>query len=110
MTEVHKVGNEFAEHKYSRNVWWPNWDRTIFCPTLDKNGFCPGESEKHTVVAQEAVGQGATKAAAGTAPIMGGLLGMPRGKTTVKQSNSSVGVADPHISTWNSNVQYVPVK
>ena len=66
MVNVDKIGNEYAQHAYSRNFWWPNYDRTTFCWKLDANGFCPKEDtrvETHTVIAQESWGQGASKAA-----------------------------------------------
>ena len=35
MVNVDKIGNEYAQHSYSRNFWWPNYDRTTFCWKLD---------------------------------------------------------------------------
>ena len=26
MVNVDKIGNEYAQHAYSRNFWWPNYD------------------------------------------------------------------------------------
>jgi hypothetical protein len=66
VVEVHKVGNEYVQHAYSRNWWWPNWNRTVFCADTERNGYCAKEDrrvETVTATAQESWGQGASKAA-----------------------------------------------
>ena len=90
MTDVNKIGNEYAQHSYSRNFWWPNYDRAVFCWRLDANGFCPKEDtrvETITVTAQEASGQAAAKSAVGSMPMALGLgLGLAHSGSRMTQS------------------------
>ena len=90
ITEVSKIGNEYAQHSYSRNFWWPNYDRAVFCWKLDANGFCPKEDtrvETITVTAQEASGQAAAKSAVGSMPMALGLgLGLAHSGSRMTQS------------------------
>ena len=111
ITNVDKIGNEYAQHSYSRNFWWPNYDRAIFCDDLDGDGFCPKKGrETYTVIAQESAGQGAAKAAVGNMPL---ALGLGLGLANIPKSTSSMQqrVFDsPTISTFNGNVKYVPIQ
>jgi len=88
--EVDKIGNEYAQHAYSRNILWPNYDRTTFCWELAKNGFCPKEDtrvETHTVTAQKAMGAAAAEAAVGSMPMALGLgLGLAHSGSRLTQS------------------------
>lgn len=90
ITEVSKIGNEYAQHSYSRNFWWPNYDRAVFCWKLDSAGFCPKEDtrvETITVTAQEAAGQAAAKSAVGSMPMALGLgLGLAHSGSRMTQS------------------------
>ena len=90
MVNVDKIGNEYAQHAYSRNFWWPNYDRTTFCWKLDPNGYCPKEDtriETHTAIAQEASGQSAAKSAVASMPMALGLgLGLAHSGSRMTQS------------------------
>jgi hypothetical protein len=90
MVNVDKIGNEYAQHAYSRNFWWPNYDRTTFCWKLDANGYCPKEDtriETHTAIAQEAAGQYAAKSAVASMPMALGLgLGLAHSGSRMTQS------------------------
>lgn len=90
MTEVSKIGNEYAQHSYSRNFWWPNYDRVVFCWKLDDKGLCPKEDtrvETHTQIAMEASGQAAAKGAVASMPLSLGLgLGLAHSGSRMTQS------------------------
>lgn len=107
ITEVHKVGNEYAQNAYSRNFWWPNWQRTTYCWKVDQNGFCPKEDtrvETVTQIAMEAAGHKAAVGAASNAPLaLGfglGLSSMQAARMT--QSVSTSGIGTGYISTLNT--------
>lgn len=105
--EVSPVGNEYAQHGYSRNFWWPNWDRTIFCEELDANGFCPKKGgEKHTVTAMQASGQEAAVGALKNSPLAFMGFGFPRNRFS--QTFESNGINQAYISTLNTPAGQFP--
>ena len=104
--ETTKIADECVRHSYSRNLWWPNWDRVDILD-VDASGECHKRREIHTVTARDAFGQKAGAAFAGGAPIGIGL-GLMRFNQT--WTNNQIGMKDPHISTYNDNVKYVPVQ
>lgn len=97
VTEVTKIGNEYAQQSYSRHHWWPNWDRTVFCDDLASNGYCPkGADEKHTVTAQKAAGQEAAIGAAQNIPM---AAGVGVGLSKIKPSNTNQSVSGSQSQT-----------
>lgn len=102
IVEVTKIGNEYVQHAYSRNFWWPNWDRAVFCPDKDKNGFCPKEDmrvETITVTAQKAAGQVAAEQAVGSIPMAAAFgVGLAHSGSRITQSVGGFNVNE-HFST-----------
>ena len=91
--DTSRVRDECIQHSYSRNIWWPNWDRVkVF--SVDANGACQLPQETHMVTARESVGQGATKAFAGGAPVGIGL-----GLMRFQQSTHTNLNVNEHFST-----------
>ena len=68
--DTSRIGDECIRHAYSRNIWYPNWDR-VDVLEVDERGHCVKRKEVHTVTARESFGQGAGKALAQGAPLVG---------------------------------------
>lgn len=109
MVNVDKIGNEYAQHSYSRNFWWPNYDRVVFCWKLDDKGLCPKEDtrvETHTQIAMTASGQEAAIGVVKNSPYAFVGLGFPRNRFS--QTFESNGINQAYISTLNTPAGQFP--
>ena len=109
VTEVSKIGNEYAQNSYSRQFWWPNWHRVTYCWKLDGNGFCPKEDtrvETHTQIAMSASGQDAAVGMVKNAPFA--LMGLSFPRNRFSQTFESNGINQAYISTLNTPAGQFP--
>lgn len=100
VTVVDQIGNEYAQHSYSRNYWWPNYDRVVFCWKLDEQGLCPKEDtrvETITATGLKASGQAAAEQAVGSLPLAAGL-GFGLAYSGSKTSNSQNATASQSVN------------